>query len=149
MGMDIQQDADLRLTAALEGAGVLDPREEYRRLLRELRSRDEAKYEEAVQEYRANVLEAITARDADPLRVWLEFGCGLAEKLHPGRTVVVDRAGRARPFTPPPSPGALILRIPDDRRTRALIVAMPGAPTPAQRAAADLLAAGKTRLPDA
>ncbi|MSR22010.1 MAG: hypothetical protein EXR92_00380 [Gemmatimonadetes bacterium] len=149
MDADIQKEADLRLAGALERTGARDPREAYRDLLKELRGRSKDAYEEAVREYRTTVLEPIAEAGADPVQAWLEFGCRLAKRLHPGQAVVLNEAGRARPLEPPPGPDALILHVPEERRARAMILGMPRELTPAQRAAVDLLALGKVKLQDA
>jgi hypothetical protein len=144
--VDHQREADERLARALEESPARDPREEYRALLRELKSQSDADYEQAVGDYRKSVVEAIAGGDADPIRAWLEFGCRLAERLRPGRAVVVSPEGRAVPYLPPPSPAALILHLPNGNRGRGVVVGAPRELSRAQKAAKDLLALGKVKL---
>jgi hypothetical protein len=144
MQADPQKEADLRLTQALERTVARDPREEYRALMREIKSLSDAEYERAVTDYRTAVVNAIVGDGVDPVRAWLEFGCRLAERLRPGRPVVVSREGRAAPFRPPPSPDALILHLPEGKG-RGVVVGAPREMTPAQRATVDLLALGKVK----
>ncbi len=146
MDSDLQETADRRLAEVLERMSARDPREGYRGLLRQLRERGEEGYEEAVREYRSLVLEPIAEAGADPIGTWLEFGCRLAERLHPGKAVVLSADGRATPYEPPPGPDALILHIPEDQRSRAVVVGAPRELTAAQGAAVDLLAHGKVKL---
>lgn len=144
MQADAQKEADLRLTEALERSRARDTREEHRALMRELKSQSDAEYEKAVTDYRTRVVDAIVGGGADPVRVWLEFGCRLAERLRPGRPVVVSPEGRAVSFQPPPSPDALILHLPEGKG-RGVVVGAPREMSPAQRATVDLLALGKVK----
>jgi hypothetical protein len=143
-----QQQADHRMEDALEETGARDPRQYYRDMLRDLKARDAGAYEAAVEEYLAEVVEPIASGAVDPILTWLEFGCRLASRLHAGRTVIVDERGRTRAYEPPPSWSELILHLPENRKVRAIPVALPPDPTPAQRATLDLLALGKLRLPE-
>lgn len=143
----MQAEADRLLEEALRKTGASDPREPYRALLRDLKERSLSDYEEAVAEYRDRVVRGIAEEGADPLVRWIEFGCATVQRLNPGRTIVVDGTGRAAPFAPPPKGTDLILHLPDDRKSRALLVSSPGAPTTAQNATIELLVQGKLRLP--
>lgn len=147
MDAEIQEKSDRAFTRRLEETGARDPRDVYRGMLRDLRAEDEAAYEEMVRRYRVEVLEAIAAGDADPLVVWLRFGTDLAERLHGGRTVVVDGTGRALPLEGAPSWEALILHLPGTRQARAVPLGIPPEPTAQQRATLDLLVNGRVRLP--
>jgi len=143
---EMQAEADRLLEEALEMTGARDPREPFREFLRELKDRNPSEYEAAVSEYREEVLRGIAESGADPLVRWLEFGCATVQRLNPGRAIVIDGSGRATPYTSPPSWKDLILHIPDDRKSRALLVGSPPEPTAAQNATIQLLVLGKLRV---
>jgi hypothetical protein len=143
---DVREEADERLNRALAETGARDPREPYRALLRELKGRSQERYERAVERFQDSVLPSIARERADPLLAWLEYGCDLAERLDPGRDVVVDASGRAAPLVPPPSWRDLILHVPDEDRARAIPICLPPELTAAQRATLDLLVHGKVRV---
>lgn len=145
MDSNLQEVADRRLEEALIETEAPDPRPECRALLRELKERGENDYDEAVAEFHELVVRGIAEEEADPLRTWLAFGVRLAARSKPGRTVVIDAAGRSRDFTPPPSIGDLILHLPTARGGRAIAIGIPSHPSSAQQAAADLLAFGKVK----
>jgi len=145
MGPPLQETADRKLQEALDATGAEDPRPRCRERLRELRTSREDAYAEAVRDYGETVTRRIAEEAADPLGCWLEFGARLAGRLHRGRTVILDDSGKARDYAPPASWRQLILHLPDDRSVRALAVAVPPEPTPAQSAALDLLVAGRVR----
>lgn len=147
LGYKMQAEADRLLDDALKRTGAADPREPFRALLRDLKERSASDYEEAVADYRDRVVRGIAEEGADPLERWLEFGCSTVQRLHPGRTIVVDATGRAIPLAPPPSWRDLLLHLPDDRKTRAFLVSSPPEPTLAQGATVELLVHGKLRLP--
>lgn len=142
----MQAEADRLLEEALKKTGARDPREPFRGFLRELKERSASEYESAVSEYREEVLRGIAESGVDPLVRWLEFGCATVNRLNPGRAIVVDGTGRAAPYAPPPSWKDLILHIPDDRKSRALLVGSPPEPTAAQHATIQLLVLGKLRV---
>lgn len=148
MDSDEQARADERFEKALAKTGAPDPRDLYRRLLRELKAESEEAYVAAVARWQAEVVGPVAAGGEDPLKCWLGFGIALARELHPGRTVVVDDSGRAAPFEPPPSWEALILHLPENRKAKALAMSLPPEMSPAQRATVDLLVQGRNRLPD-
>lgn len=143
-----RKEAEERLNQALLETGARDPRESYRDMLRELKLRSEPDYRQAVAGFQESVLAAIGDRGADPLSSWLQFGRELAERLYPGRDVVIDETGRARALAPPPSWRDLILHLPDDQRAKGVVVGLPPELTRAQRASVDLLARGSVRLPN-
>ncbi len=143
-----QDPADQRFEARLAETGARDPREFYREVLRSLREADPDAYREMVERYQSEVVEVLADTDRDPLLTWLEFGRALAARAAPGTLVMVDGTGRAAPAPEAISHRDLLLQIPEDRRTRALPVAIPPEPTPAQRATLDLLVKGRVRLPE-
>ncbi len=106
----------------------------------------EGSYEEAIAAFEHSVVEPIGRKGADPLATWLEYGCELAQSLHPGRQVVVDQTGRAAPLGSQPSWKDLILHIPDDRRAKCVVVGRPPELSGAQTAAVDLLSVGTVKL---
>jgi hypothetical protein len=131
------------LNEALSETGAMDPRPRYRILLSELKRRDPAAYDEAVSRFRDAVLPSIARRETDPLVAWLEYGRHLAEKLAPGRTLSLDEHGRSSTLAGPPSWKALVLHVPTDTRTRAILIGEPPEPTRAQRATVELLVHGR------
>ncbi|RMH19157.1 MAG: hypothetical protein D6701_05320 [Gemmatimonadetes bacterium] len=141
--------AQRKLEAALEASGAPDPRVYYRDALRTLRERDPVAYDELVAYYRDELVPAVAGGGTEPLAAWRAYGRLLAERVAPGRTVSVDPTGRAEPYEEPPPPDRLVLHLPERANQRALVVALPLAPTPAQSATLDLLVAGRQRLPDA
>jgi hypothetical protein len=145
MSDKITTEADHRLEEALEREGARDPREFYRARLRELKGTDPEGYEKAVAYYRETLLPEIAAGDAEPLTAWTEYGRRLAAAVAPGRTVCVDGSGRAFPYESPPSLDRLILHLPDEKGSRALLVGLPPVLTPAQRATYDVLIQGRQK----
>lgn len=141
-------EADRRLEAALEERGARDPREFYRQRLRDLKERSPEGYEEAVAYYRDTLLPEVAGGSTDPLVAWTRYGRRLAEASEPGRTVAVDPSGKAHPWSDPPPADHLILHLPDDAGTRALLVGLPAELSDAQRATYDVLVSGKQKLRD-
>lgn len=135
--------ADRILEEALERSGARDPREFYRDRLRELKRANPEGYEKAVAYYRDTLIPEVASGTSEPLDAWTEYGRLLAEALAPGRTVEVDATGRARACAPTPTRDHLVLHLPKDSRSRALLVALPPDLTPAQKATYDVLIAGK------
>jgi len=128
------------LEEALERREMADPRPLCRALLKTLRGRDAHAYEEAVRRYEEEVGSIDETAGERAARAWLEYGTWLGACLEPGRTVTVDREGRATELRGDPPAGALVLRLPQDRRHRALVTAAPRDPSPAQGATRELLA---------
>lgn len=147
MNQELKAKADARLEAALEEAGARDPRDYYRGLLRELKTRDADTYEEAVKHFQDDLIPGIASDDLDPLEAWQEYGCMLAKWIAEGRTVEIDDTGLSYPHHPPTRADRLVLHLPDDTGEKAILVSLPGAVTSAQRATHDLLVAGKQTLP--
>lgn len=146
MDPELQKSADEKLEARLRDSNVPDPREGYRELMRALKAARPEAYEEAVARFREEVVEAIVRAGRDPLEAWIAFGHSVARALHPGRTVAVDATGRSAPCETPATPDALVLHLPDEKKARAVPIAVPADPSAAQRAALDLLVEGKVRL---
>lgn len=134
------------LSRALAETGARDPRELCRSLLRELKTRSQESYDEAVERFQDSVMPSIVGEEAEPLQAWLDYGRYLAERLGPGRDVVIDASGKALPAPSAPSWRDLLLHLPDDGRARAVPVSVPPELTPAQQATIDVLVDGKVRL---
>ena len=142
----IKEAADRRFDEALESTGARDPREFYRKALRELKEVDSAAYDRAVGHFQEVLVPSIASGGAEPLAAWREYGCLIAEATAEGRTVEVDETGLSGPFTPESPLDRMVLHLPDGRGGRAILVSLPPNPTPAQRATYDLLVMGKHRL---
>lgn len=136
--------ADEALEAALAESGARDPREFYRERLRELKRADSEEYESAVAYYKDTLIPEVAGGDADPLAAWTEYGRRLAAALAPGRTVSIDDGGVAHPYARPERE-RLVLHIPDDQGTRALLVGLPPDLSTAQHATYRVLVEGKQR----
>lgn len=139
----LRERADQRFEQALGEAGARDPREFYRRRLRELRADNPDAFGRAVEYHDARLVPAVARDDSDPLAEWLEYGRFLAGLTCPGRTVQIDPTGLAAEYTPPVPLDHLVLHLPDDTRRPALAVGLPPRLSPAQRATYDLLVEGK------
>ena len=136
--------ADKVLQAALAESGARDPREFYRERLRELKRINPQGYDTAVAYYREALIPEVAAGDGDPLDAWTEYGRRLAEALASGRTVSIDESGRAHSYEAPRR-DRLILHLPDEKGSRALLVGLPDTLSAAQRATYTVLVAGKQR----
>lgn len=141
---DLAASADRALEAALGASGARDPREFYRERLRELKRASPEAYESAVSYYRDTLIPEVAGGAVDPLRAWTEYGRRLAEALAPGRTVSVDATGMAHEYAGPEE-DRLVLHLPDENGTRALLVGLPPSLTRAQRAAYRVLVEGRQR----
>jgi hypothetical protein len=146
MDEELHKTADERFERALASSGARDPREYYRERLRSLKQADAAAYERAVQYYRETLVPSVASEDGDPLTAWQEYGRFIAELTARGRTVEVDRTGKAHPYHPPTPGDRLVLHIPEGRTTRAMLVGLPAEPSAAQMATYDLLVLGKQTL---
>jgi len=147
MNEEIRKEADRRFDEARAASGARDPRDFYRQALRELREVNPDGYEGAVSHFQDVLVPSIASGEVEPLGAWREYGRLIAELTGPGRTVAIDRSGEAEPYSPDCSMDRLVLHLPDERRTRALVVSLPPEPSPAQRATYHLLVEGKQRLP--
>lgn len=148
MDRSSHEEADRRYEIRIQETGARDPREFYRDILRDLRETDVEAYKEMVARYEAEVVLPLAEGSRDPLLIWLQFGRVLAQRAAPGRLMLVDATGRAKPAPEQLSWGDLLLQLPDEPRSRALPVGIPPEPTPAQRATLDLLVTGRVRLPE-
>jgi hypothetical protein len=149
MDEDTRKAAESLFEAALEETGARDPREFYRARLRELKSEDPARYEEAVRHYADDLIPSIASGEIPPLEAWLRYGVRLAELSAPGRTWDVDPTGKRHTHAVPTPPDRLVLHIPDAKGERAILVGLPREPTKAQRATFSVLVQGKLKLPPA
>ena len=133
------------LEGAIAESGARDPREFYRERLRELKRASPGGYEKAVEYYREVLIPEVVSGDTHPLHAWTEYGRRLATMLAPGHTVNIDGSGRAQAYERPTRDG-LVLHLPDEKGSRALLVGLPDELSPAQRATFDVLVSGKQRL---
>ena len=148
MTTDLRPAADARFATALAETGARDPRDYYRARLGELKRSNPEGYADLVAYFETTLIPCIARREADPLAAWLAFGIRLAEAAAPGRPVAVDRSGRSAPFAPPGRLEDMFLHLPEDRRTRALLVGLPPEPSDAQMATYDWLVLGRRVLPN-
>lgn len=146
MSDDPTQQADARLEEALARDSARDPREFYRERLRELKQVNPEGYQKAVSYYRDTLIPQVASGESDPLVAWTEYGRRLAESLAPGRTIAVDRTGKAHPYEAPPDRQHLLLHLPQGKGGRALLVGLPSELSAAQRATFDVLVQGRQKL---
>jgi hypothetical protein len=146
MSDDPRTRADARLEAALEAAGMRDPRPLYRKILKHLRERDAAAFERAIRHFDDELVPGVAGGE-DPVAAWLAYGRLLADLLGEGRTVEVDGTGRARPAASPSGEG-LVLHLPDAADAPALVLRYPRDATAAQDATYELLVLGRQQISD-
>jgi hypothetical protein len=139
MPADDRAAADARLDQALRTTGAADPRAPLRETLRALRLEDAAAFEEALRRFDEVLVPRVAAGEVDPLTEWVEYGRFLAELRGPGSVTAVAPDGRAQSWAPPYRAGSLVLHLPQDNRRRALVLAAPAEPSPAQQATVELL----------
>lgn len=139
---DLRERADRRFEQALQETGARDPRDFYRKRLRELRERSPEAFQRALAYFERKLTPAVAAEGSDPIAEWLEYGRFLAELVATGRTVQIDRSGREHPYAPPVPGDHLVLHLPSSTSEAALVVGLPPELSPAQRATYDLLVAG-------
>lgn len=121
---------------ALVKHGLEDVQPRYRKFLLELKARDLTAYEGAVARYKTHV------EKSDPnsvLNAWIDYGAWLAAELAPGELVTIDQKGRSRPVEGENPLEALLIQVPQDKRQRALLVALPTKASPAQQETVALL----------
>jgi hypothetical protein len=141
-----REEADRRLEEALARTGAPDPRDIYRKALRELKRANPTGYDLAVKHFQDVLVPSIASREAEPLHAWREYGRLLGETAAAGRTVSIDATGRSHPYTPDSPLDRLVLHLPNARNTKAFLVFLPPKPSSAQSAALDLLVTGRHRL---
>lgn len=146
MDEGVKAEADRLFQEAIEASGARDPRDFYRRALRELKEVNPEGYGRAVSHFQEVLVPSIASGDEEPLGAWREYGRLLAELAGPGRAVGIDETGRAQPYSPDCPLEHLVLHIPEERGKRAILVSLPPNPSAAQRATFDLLVRGKQRL---
>lgn len=139
MADDLRAHADERFERALRETGARDPRNFFRDQLRDLRARDGEAFQQALTYFNQRLIPAVADDGSDPIAEWLEYGRMLATLSIPGRTVQIDGTGRSREYARPVPLDALVLHLPSNAGTPALVVAIPPKLTPHQRAAFDLL----------
>ena len=116
--------------------GLEDVQPRYRQFLLELKARDPTAYEGAVARYKTHV------EKSDPnsiLNAWIDYGPWLAAELAPGELVTIDQKGRSRLVEGENPLEALLIQVPQDKRQRALLVALPTKASPAQQETVALL----------
>jgi hypothetical protein len=138
-----RKEADRRFQEALEASGARDPRDFYRKALREMKETKPEGYDRAVSHYQNSLVPSIAAGEVEPLGAWREYGRLIAEVREEGRTVAIDESGRSLPYEPETPMDFLVLHIPKAEGSRAILVSLPPKPSPAQRATYDLLVRGR------
>lgn len=114
-----------RTDSSLARAGLEDPRPALRDLLRRLRAEDAGGFAEATDRYERVLVPAAASEDTDPLVAWIDYACWLSDKLAHGKAVNIDFTGRASPASGEPEPGMLLLHLPDEQTTRAMVLLAP------------------------
>ena len=143
---DLRKKADERFEKARAEAGARDPRDFYRKALRELRAENSDAYDRAVRHFQEVLVPSIAQGETEPLTAWRDYGRLIAELTAPGRTVSLDETGRSQPFQSHLPMDRLVLHLPDEKGRRAMVVSLPPRLSPAQKAAHDLLVAGKHKV---
>jgi hypothetical protein len=143
MDDNTKKEADRRFEEALEASGARDPRDFYRKTLRQLREANPEGYERAVGYFQNELVPSVAAGTVEPIGAWREYGRIIAEVCAEGRTVAIDETGRLVPYDPGVSMDWLVLHLPKAKGGKALLVALPPEPSTAQRATYDLLVIGK------
>jgi hypothetical protein len=146
MSEEMRRQADQKFEEALERTGARDPREFYREALKELRAENPEGYDQAVRHFQEALVPAVARGGSQPLEAWREYGRLIAELTAPGRTVALDETGRSEAYRSDLPLDRLVLHLPEARGRRAILVSLPPQPSPAQRAAYNLLVAGKHTL---
>ena len=139
---EIRDRADRRFEEALKQTGARDPRDFYRKRLKELREQDAEAFRRALAYYEERLIPSVAAEGSDPVAEWLEYGRFLAGLSARGTTLQVDPTGVALPYAPPVPRDHLVLHLPDSASAKALVVGIPPELSPAQRATYDLLVSG-------
>ena len=111
----------------------------YRTMLRRLKERDAARFDEATRRYEEELVPALAKGTQDPIAAWAAYGSWLAHELSPGRLVRLDESGLATAADPRPLPGQVLLYLPEESRDPAVPIVRPVDPSPSQQAALELL----------
>ncbi len=148
MEQELHDRADRIFEEALGQTGAKDPREFYRRRLREMKADNPEAYRDAVAYYENDLVPSIAEAGDDPLMAWQRFGCRVAELTVPGTPIEIDATGRRRPYAPPTPPDRMVLHIPQGSSSRALVVGLPPELSAAQLATYDLLVGGRQKMRD-
>ena len=148
MDQALHDRADQIFEEALGQTGAKDPREFYRRRLREMKADNPEAYREAVAYYENELVPSIAEAGDDPLTAWQRFGCRVAELTVAGRPIEIDPTGRTLPYEPPTPADRMVLHIPQGTKGRALVVGLPPELSAAQLATYDLLVGGRQKLRD-
>ena len=148
MDQKIQERADQIFEDALGKAGAKDPREFYRKRLREMKVDNPDAYQEAVAYYENQLVPSIAEAGDDPLMAWQQFGCHMAELTVTGTPVEIDATGRRLPYVPPTPVDRMVLHLPQGSKGRALVVGLPPELSAAQLATYDLLVGGRQKMRD-
>jgi hypothetical protein len=127
--------AEARTLEAIASGPYDDFREAYRDRLRWLKEARPQAFSDAVGSYE-RLVESVAA-GADPIDAWLEYGKQLGDLSGRGRVVRIDETGREVPATGTGT--EMLLHLPDDINVPALPLAIPRAPSEAQKATLDLL----------
>jgi len=146
MDQAIHDRADQIFEEALGQTGAKDPREFYRKRLREMKAVDREAYGEAVAYYENDLVPSIAEAGDDPLTAWQRFGCRVAELTVAGTPIEVDATGRRLPYAPPTPADRMVLHVPQGTKGRALVVGLPPELSVAQMATYDLLVGGRQKL---
>lgn len=148
MDQEIQERADQIFEDALRKTGAKDPREFYRKRLREMKADNPDAYREAVAYYENQLVPSIAEAGDDPLTAWQQFGCQMAELTVTGTPVEIDATGRRLPYVPPTPADRMVLHVPQGSKGRALVVGLPPELSAAQLATYDLLVGGRQKMRD-
>ncbi len=148
MDQELHDRADQIFEDALGKTGAKDPREFYRKRLREMKAENPDAYGEAVAYYQNELVPSIAEAGDDPLMAWQQFGCRMAELTVTGTPIEIDTTGRRRPYAPPTPADRMVLHIPQGSKGRALIIGLPPELSAAQLATYDLLVAGRQKVQD-
>ena len=145
---EIHERADQIFEEALGETGAKDPREYYRKRLREMKTENPDAYREAVAYYENELVPSIAEAGDDPLTAWQQFGCHMAGLTVTGTPIEIDPTGRRHPYEAPTAADRMILHIPNGSKGRALVVGLPRELSTAQLATYDLLISGRQKLQD-
>jgi hypothetical protein len=148
MDQELHDRADQIFEDALGKTGAKDPREFFRKRLREMKAENPDAYGEAVAYYQNELVPSIAEAGDDPLMAWQQFGCRMAELTVAGTPIEIDTTGRRRPYAPPTPADRMVLHIPQGSKGRALIIGLPPELSAAQLATYDLLVAGRQKVQD-